>query len=671
MTTITTRTSSNLTILSAARWPDGRVVITFSLARVGVYYNVWGYSIVSTPRYPNGFVMTPAIGDPRHAADPIVVATPGQVFTYVWNAPVDGYGTGSLFGMKFQLSYVDFLCCDEVVGGFGDPNNPLPPPQTPTPVPGPQPPPPPAPPPPPPGVPLPPSPIPLPPPGFLFPGGSVPPSLPRNPGVVPEPDPTPDLDRPHYYGDENIFINTSSIELLPQWYNNQTPAETVDGTLTTASSSPDPTTFTYTNQVDTTSYSNLPDAGGMTQPIGPSVFDGASGTQSLTNAEGFGTYVPLSPYRIANDLQGFFGLPPTAGGLKIRAFVPPSREARSNIYFVIDNSNPTPISGIQYMVLAMDPTEGIKVVQEPTTATVRGSSMTIYPPGEIPSGTSAPYPVCLDWHQFSSGQIQFLIVLFTQTMQPILAASIPGFWLPVGTLPPVNTQQVDELSPAIRTITGFPFGLEPRYEGSANAVGNEDTYVFVVTKLPVHIVVKISGDAKLTSFSPVMQIYNVDNMDTPVATCSTRFQIGGVDVDPQVHEIGFTDNGTLQLGYKYAIVVKHATPYYSLRWAFKIFHEQDIVLTGGNLSIIDGKLAGEFSCAYGRQSIKFLNSRTDQAVFVTTNERGVSTDIQRDANAGTAGRKLDVQSGDQIEVIRPGPGVLYRRSGDLIGETIL
>lgn len=670
MTTTTTRTSSNLTILSAARWPDGRVVITFSLARVGVYYNVWGYSVVSTPRYPAGFVMTPAIGDPRHAADPIVAATPGQVFTYVWNAPADGHGTGSIYGMKFQLSYVDLLCCDAVAGGFGDPTNPLPPPQTPTPVPGPQPPPP-ALVPPPPGIPLPPGPIPMPPPGFWFPGGGVDPNLRSEPGITPETQPAPDLEVPHYYGDEQILIDTSTAQLTPEWYVTQSSTETIAGTPTTSPTTSDPTAFPYTNQVDTTSYSTLPDAGGMTQPITSETFDGTAGTQTLVGGSGLDAYVPLTTYRIANELQAFFGLPSTAGGLKIRAFIPPSREARSNIYFVIDNSNPVSVSGIQYMVLAMDPEAGIKVVQEATTATVRGTSMTIYPPGEIPSGTSAPYPVCLDWHQFSSSQIQFLIVLFTQTMQPILAATIPGFWLPSGTLPPVNTQQVDELSPAIRNITGFPFGLEPRYEGSVNAVGNEDTYVFVVTKLPVHIVVKISGDAKLTNFSPVMQIYNVDNMDTPVATCSTRFQVGGVDVDPQVHEIGFTDTGVLQLGYKYAIVIKHATPYYSLRWAFKIFHEQDIVLTGGNLSIIDGKLAGEFSCAYGRQSIKFLNSRTDQAIFVNTNERGVSTDIQRDTSAGTSGRKLDVQSGDQIEIIRPGPGVLYRRSGDLIGEAIL
>ena len=155
--------------------------------------------------------------------------------------------------------------------------------------------------------------------------------------------------------------------------------------------------------------------------------------------------------------------------------------------------------------------------------------------------------------------------------------------------------------------------------------------------------------------------------ERPVASSTARFQIGGVDVDPEYHELGLV--ATLTPGNRYAIVVRNQTSHYSRRWQFRIFHSETVPQTGGTLTVdVDGNLDGELSCAYGHQSIQLLNDRTGEAIFVHTNERGVTDDLQRDTKAGPPSGRLAVARGDKIDVIRPGPGVLYRRSADLIGQ---
>jgi len=357
------------------------------------------------------------------------------------------------------------------------------------------------------------------------------------------------------------------------------------------------------------------------------------------------------------------------GGLSLRAFVPmPSIPTpRTSLYYVIQNRNPAPMTGIYSMALAMNGNGQIFVLQPPTP--VQALNQT---PGTVPPGTSAGDAICIDWPQFGTPQMNFLVVLLNQAQQPLASINVPGFFMPPGAVPPPGNQQIDLLGPTVRSLAGFPSGILPKYEGSVNAVGYEDTYVFRARRTTPSIVVKISADAQQMKFKPVMRIYDVEDMSTPVVTYSSPYMVGGVNADPTMHSIGWNDNDhVLVTGDKYAIVIRHEALFYSRRWDFQIFHDETMVDTGGNLVVVDGLLAGEMSCSYGRQAIKILNTRTDEAIFVETNERGVTYDLQKDTTEGTNGRTLSVAYGDELEIIRPGPGVLYRRHGDLIGKVRL
>lgn len=648
MSVTTTRTSNNLTIIDAQRWPDGKVVITFMVHKVGIYYNVRAFTKAFTRKLPNGFLMTPAIGDLRHSPDPLFVVAQGQVFRYVWDAPADGYGTGSIYGITFQLGYVDFLCCDEVEGGYEQPGGAVPP-------------------------------------GIRTTPGTTPavPVAAPAPGVPPMPAPNPGQpnSQPPIAPEPNAGLTDPEVPAqapyVPSWFRHTYGRqETVAGQPAGSTPSVPPQLFPYLRQTHTTRPAPVPAAVGVPQPVVPTAQPVVTqGTVQGTQTQGLETYRPLPPYRVAQDLQGLFGMESVRGGLQVRGFVPtpPISSARSNLYYAVENTNPAGMSGIHAAVLALDSSGVVRVVQEASQIQATSAQQSHQPPGYVPPGVSAGEVVCIDWPQFSSPNVTFLVVLLNQQLQPIVAATVPGFWVQPGALPPAATQTVDDLGPGIRDVAGFPFGLEPKYEGSVNSVGYEDTYVFTARRQQVAIVVKISADAAQLGFDPVMHIYDVDNMSTPIVVHSSRFQAGDTDIEPEAHAIGFKDvSGLLQVGHKYAIVVKHSAPFYSKRWTFRIYHVEDVVQTGGSLSIDgNGKLAGSLSCSYGRQAVKIFNPRTDEAIFVLTNERGATENLQRDTTEGTNGRRLSVSYGDVLEIIRPGPSVQYRRHGDLIGEATL
>lgn len=677
MTVTLTRTSNNLTIHAVARRPDGKVVIRFSLLNAGIYYNVRPYTKAYNRRFPGGFVMTPAIGDPQHTPDPIFVPYPNAVFTYIWDAPADGYATGSLYGWTFQLSYVDFLCCDELDeepdgGIYRGPGGGVPPGQRPPPPPGDD------------------VPGPVPAPGEGIPSTDLPnpgeshPVIPAGAaGQTPNAGLTTPLQSPYLtVGGQLPLVDgrprqdLSDQPTVPQWLYDPRliVGQTPDGQPIYGTPPLTPEQFAYQRTLDTSPPSE-PIAVGTPPPVLPGVLlPPPLAPQQTAQTYGLDEYYPLPPYRRAPEFLGLFALPSTSGGLSVRGLVPhPSvPTARSNLYYVVENSNQAPMSEIYSMVLGLDGLGNVYVIQDPTAIQATSAQQTHNPPGTVPPGTSAGNVVCLDWPQFATPQMSFLVVLLNQVQQPLAAATIPGFFMRPGTVPPQGMQIVDLLGPGVRSIARFPSGIEPTYEGSVNAVGYEDTYVFTVLDELAAIVVRITADAQQLGFEPVMEIYDVDDMSTPLVTHSSRFRMGAVDVDPSTHSIGWQNAGELTVGNKYAIVIRHVAKYYSRRWAFQIFHVQTPVETGGTLTIDeDGNLAGELSCSYGRQSVKILNTRTDESIFIRTNERGVSYDIQRDTTEGTSGRTLAVSYGDVLEIIRPGPGVLYRRHGDLIGRVQL
>jgi hypothetical protein len=81
----------------------------------------------------------------------------------------------------------------------------------------------------------------------------------------------------------------------------------------------------------------------------------------------------------------------------------------------------------------------------------------------------------------------------------------------------------------------------------------------------------------------------------------------------------------------------------------------------------NGQLDGTVSCAYGRQSLKILNTRTHDVLFVKTNSYGTA-DVQ--ANAAPYRDRLNVRSGDILKIYRPGIAVQYRMVDYLTSVTV-
>ena len=104
-----------LNIHRVVRRPDQMVNIIFSIEKPGVWQCLRVACRVLIPPSISSIQMTPALNDPQHAKDPLFVPTPLAVFIWVWDAPKDGYATGSLSGLTFELAYVDLFCCEDVV----------------------------------------------------------------------------------------------------------------------------------------------------------------------------------------------------------------------------------------------------------------------------------------------------------------------------------------------------------------------------------------------------------------------------------------------------------------------------------------------------------------------------------------------------------------------------
>ena len=669
MNVVPTRTSNNLTIFGIARRADGKVLIHFTITQVGVWQNIRFGSKVWFPGSTNGFMMTPALNDPQHAKDPLFVPGPGATFVWVWDAPLDGYGTGTLSGLRFELAYVNVFCCEEMEQ---DPGVTIPTPPRPPPVP------PPPPPPPPPGIPI---PVPTP----YAPGGPLPPTVlnpqpdagsqdPTYEPPVKEPEPRP---TPTYPYDPRWFQEFTVAPQFPLF--GITDSKVALQSRTTVPLAPAPSTepvfFDY-QQWLARRLSPVPTSGGTSpQDLLYGLLDrlrqpdqgGFFGTQQTADSYQLNVTPQVLPYPTASQYTGLFSTPTSA--LQVIPFLPVAalpQTQKSVLFFALKNPNGSPMQGIQSMVIAKTGDGSVRLIQPAELVQATDAGGADHPPGYIPPGYSVGQSVCINWDQLPIGPALFLVVLLSQTGQPFTSGRTTGVAYPMGSMVPAPAQAVELLGPGNKQLTGFPAYMQPTYEGSVNAVGDEDTFVFTPGSGTISVVVQITEDARSSGFTPKLEIYDVDDMNTPVATSSTRLQIGGVDIEPEYHAVAW--QGTLTAGQPHVVVVKNSTPHYSSRWHFRIFHVQPIPGTGGTLEVDAGSLTGQLSCAYGRQSIKLLNDRTGEAIFVRTNERGITDDIQRDTKAGTPSKLLAVAVGDKIDVIRPGPGVLYRRHGDLLAQ---
>lgn len=661
MNVVQTRTSHNLAIHRVRRRPDQKVEITFSILQAGIWQSARMGCRVRIPPATTGYLMTPAINDPAHAVDPLMVPNPGAVFTWIWDAPMDGYRTGTLSGLTFELAYVDVFCCEEIEPSGGTP------PVTPPPIPPPNP------------------PIPPPPPGPGIPAPTPPPTVPtiprpgyghpdRNAGTTEppvEPQPTQPPGSPSPTPTAPFVAPGGSYPTFPLFGIFGSDDAPVDrfGRPVAPAATRTPSWFSFTRTTPTRAPA-APTAGGSTPIVVQVPVTPTPGTQQTANTFGMNVPSQVAPYPVAPGFSGLFALPNSVAGLQVTAFLPVyalPQTQRSVLYFALKNLTGGAMQGIQAMVFAVAGDGTTRLIQSSALIQATSSTGAAQPPGTVPPGTSVGDAICINWDQLPAGPALFLVALANQAGSPFVGGKATGVAYPMGSVPPPNSQVPELLGPGLKHITGFPSYMTPTYEGSVNAVGDEDTYVFEATRTSVPIVLQVTQDAKSSGFLPQVDVYDVEDMDTPIISSVSRFQIGGVDLEPEYHEIGLV--ATCTVGNRYAIVVRNQSAHYSRRWQFRLFHAETVPGTGGTLSVDgSGNLAGDLSCAYGRQSIQLLNDRTGEAIFVRTNERGVTDDIQRDTKSGTPSRKLAVASGDKIDVVRPGPGVLYRRSADLIGQ---
>jgi hypothetical protein len=688
-------TSHNMVILGYERRADGYVRIRFTLTQPGIYWNLPFASKAFQPGDTNGIVMTPALGDPEHAGDPVTAVTYGQVLTWIWNAPADGYTSVSLSGWRLTLGYINLFCCE---GDEPDPRPPVeddppPPPTIDDPVvPG----------------------------NPAMPGDGTPPSVGTtppssgsggdtdsandlepgtpihpipggffSPPVLPAPvDPywplpgnpvgQPIANYGYSSGGGIEFLADGSFRVGDAVFNRvgNTFFDPYGNPVYSSPTAQAPTPFRANKPTIQPINTPLLAAGGAVipglRPVANSNFAATTteasplaptpqGTSAVAAQEfPVPTNLKLSP--ISTMSATVYALESTNGSLSLAAEMYPStapRDVGSTVFATVTNASDSTVSGMTLYAEGMDASGDRYVLQDGVEV----------PP--IPPGGTATKALCTSWMSFINGPVTIAVVLLGPDGQALLSFTLVGQATAPGTLQPPATA-ISELPASVREAawgTGAT-DIDPVFEGSYNAVGNEDFYIINVTSSRVGIVVKITADAQLSGFEPVLKIFSEDDLDTPIVTAQTRFSVP--DQDRVQHAIGWRDFAQLpllQVGQRYLLQVVHKYPFYSRRWGFKIYTKEqvvDTVLTGSVDG--DGNLEGSLVSSHGRQSLKLVNDRTQDVLFVRTDSYGRATDVQ--VNTSPVGDRLAVAAGDILRIYRPGIGVQYRSTDLLTTSTV-
>lgn len=653
----TTTAAHNLQIIKFVRRPDGLVEIYATILRPGVYYNIPFSSRAYPPHDTAGFPMTPAVADPAHTRDPVIAAGAGMPIVFVWNAPADGYAAVNLNGWRLTLAYLDLYCCEEDM--VSPPEEDDPPTGSP-------------------GVPA-------------IPGQPVPPAAPP-PTTL---DPVPPTTAPPWPGQPVPVPNTGGLPFTPPvpWWNSD------DNFLTQSPYAPSPWTGgfvagsggTVFQAVDGRYYDQFghlligyvpvvedPDLWQPSQPlISPSSPAPIQVTNTPTTLPGQ-TSPPVAPiagtqqaigvvephqgvqYAISQvSLSDLYGAPSDNGTLRVTASIFPDEapaDSKPIVMYSVFNNTDQPIEGLTYSVYAVDASGQQYQV-------VGNASLPTLPPYGPNGGT-----LCISWLGFVNGSVNLYVTINSATGQIIVVALAPGTILPPGTLPPPPQATPNELPASITQYAGFNAAITSKFQGSRNAVGDDDFYLFTALSDRVSIVVTITADAAATGFLPVLKIYNTSDLDTPIVTHDQRFPVA--EPDRSKHAIGWKDRQSLPfltVGQTYLLQVVHKYPFWSRRWGFKVYLKETVADTTANLSVDGGLLAGSVTSAYGRQSLKILNDRTGGVLFVGTDPYGICDDVG--IRAHPFGDTLAVATGDLLRIYRPGIGVRYRHDDLLTSVT--
>lgn len=593
--------SQDLTVISyGRRASDGKVLIQYVINKVGFYYNIRFASRAYAPGTQYGFPMTPAIDDPEHDADPLIIATAGKKYTWVWDAPADGYPAINLTGWTIFLSYMNLYCCtlgDSVTRVPGDTGSS----------------------------------------GAIGAAAAAPTVPVASPTAPATANPTPTIATPTSpaTGTAPPTVPNTGFAATAGTPFGYVPAPRgllpfgITTATATAAPAPTPTTNTPFGNAPGTFYTSPPTSTVPTQAPLPAAT------------------VPLSLYtQTYNDII-----------VDLNVFMVPSTSVpQDSVPMLFVFATPKVLvwpAGCKIYAEAMDSTGARYQFPSPSNF------------DEMVYNNTYGRGLCLHLNQFKVGAIKILVAFMSQLGNIIYSKVMNAEILSAGAIP-TPSKQNQTFTPKILNTTGFNAFIEPSFEGSYGAVGDED--YFLITAVPnTSVVVKITKEAEETGFQPKLIISPVSNFQSQIVATTDRLA-GTSEEDAASHVVGWKDTtGLLTTGQVYVVQVVHRYAFYSSKWAFKIYTNGTPVPTVASFGIDGGNLAGSITSGYGRQSLKIVNDRTHDYIYVRTGPDGSVTDVQ---TASPTGDTLAVSTGDRLRVYRSGMAALYRFS-DLIKEVTL
>lgn len=664
--------SHNLIVHDWYARQDGKVVIRFSITQPGLYWSLPQVCRAFAPGDTVGRAMTPAYGDIQHVVDPLIVSANGQIFTWVWDAVADGIQASALNGWTLFLGYLNLYCCEgdtqPEVEDVPIPEDPIVP-QDPPPLTGPNPPP------------------------ATGPTTGV--DIPINP-LPPPTYPTPNINDPAQgYFDAEKFHQPEFWPYTPGMPSPWGPVVVSQPTsiygYTAGPLAPEAYGFVRdSNGVLRDRYGNIVIWDGVVDPLASYQMQMMYQTQRLpvqpapVSPSNFGSiqqqqivHVPVQePTRIdpgeqpAGDVllapqvetrmsATSLILPSQTEAWSIRASVWPNAapaDAHPIVFTSVKNLTAGEMQGMSVTLSAVDSAGVQWTLSSQNLGTV------------APNGTAGA-ALCTNWTGLPTGPLTLTVTLLSPGGIALVSFTMVATILPPGTLP-TPPPPPEELPKEVREAA-WGVGaadIPPIYEGSYNAIGHEDCYVITTKNDASHrvgIVVTIPEDAKNSGFKPVLKVFTTQDLNTPVFTHELKFNVS--EQGRAKHAIGWIDREVLHYldeDRRYLIQVVNKYPFWSRRWAFKIYTQETPRAFSENLAITSNQLSGSITCGYGRQSLKIENMRTHEVLFVETDPEGVCSDVQMYAHP--AGARMAVATGDKLRIFRPGPGVQYK-STDLIG----
>lgn len=232
----------------------------------------------------------------------------------------------------------------------------------------------------------------------------------------------------------------------------------------------------------------------------------------------------------------------------------------------------------------------------------------------------------------------------------------------------VEPHQEQPISPETWSVSGFVSpNPEPIFDGQVTSLTLEPAYNFR-GRADSSLMVQTTWEAMDLGFEPLMYIYALSDLVTPLAIVDRRFEIMGVDLGLSDHVLGF--RGDLP-DVDCVAIIRDANGTVDPMWMVRIFTENEISEPTSTLTVNAGELDGGLTTAYGQTDLRLLNMRTQESITLRTPASGIVTDVQSNTYLQPADSRLMVSPGDEVLVLRPGLRGDYNPGDNEVGRVII